>query len=77
MIGARQQAVTLANIVSAVRRLQLTSLCSLASCECPGMGLSRIVSPVIAALLTNMSNPLPLLFLVSGHLSAQSFELVS
>ena len=37
-------------------------------------GPSRIISPVIAA-LTNMSNPL--LFLVSGHLSAQSFELVS
>jgi len=64
-------------VVSAVRRLQLTSLGSLASCECPEMGLSRVVSPVIATLLTNMSNPLPLLFLVSGHLSAQSFELVS
>jgi len=61
-------------LLSAVRRLQLPCLATLFAPKAQKKGPSRIISPVIAA-LTNMSNPL--LFLVSGHLSAQSFELVS
>jgi len=69
--GGEEASCDIGKVVSAVRRLRcLASL----FCKSPEMGPSRIISPVIAA-LTNLSNPL--LFLVSGRLSAQSFELVS